>query len=127
MISRTVFKHVLAAIATAAIAQAADLYAESPHFEQLKTECGLDLFRWQDVCNVYVLRDGDAAMLIDVGDGSVLDHLGELGIRKLEWVLLTSHHRELCQGHPKLKPGGRRSPRRRRSGPCSNGRPTSAR
>ena len=57
-----------------------------------------------DVCNVYVLREGDAAMLIDVGDGSVLDHLGELGIRKVEWVLLTSHHREQCQGHAKLKP-----------------------
>jgi len=64
---------------------------------------GLDLFVWTDVCNVYVLRDGDAAMLIDVGDGSVLEHLGEIGVRRIEWVLLTHHHREQCQGHPQLR------------------------
>ena len=43
-------------------------------------------------------------MLIDLGDGSVLDHLRELGIKKVEWVLFTHHHREQCQGHPKLNP-----------------------
>jgi hypothetical protein len=26
-----------------------------------------DLFVWTDTCNVYVLRDGDAALLIDLG------------------------------------------------------------
>ena len=82
----------------------AGVSAESPGFEQLKTASGLDLFRWSDTCNVYVLRDGDAAMLIDLGDGSVLDHLGKLGIKKVEWVLFTHHHREQCQGHPKLNP-----------------------
>ena len=83
---------------------AADVCAESPRFEQLKTDSGLDLFLWRDVCNVYVLREGNAAILINVGDGGVLEHLGELGVRKLDWVLLTDHHREECQGHPKLKP-----------------------
>ena len=81
-----------------------DIHAESSRFEHLKAASGLDLFLWRDTCNVFVLRDGDAAMLIDVGDGSVLDHLDELGIRKLDWVLLTHHHREQCQGHPRLKP-----------------------
>ena len=38
----------------------AGVRAESPGFEQLKTASGLDLFRWGDTCNVYVLRDGDA-------------------------------------------------------------------
>ncbi len=61
-----------------------------------------DLFVWTDTCNVHVLRDGDAALLIDLGDGSVLDHLGEIGVKRVEWVLFTSHHRELCQGFPKL-------------------------
>ena len=83
---------------------AVDAHGESPRFEPLGTASSLDLFMWSDTCNVYVLRDGDAAILIDVGDGSVLEHLDELGIRKLEWVLLTHHHREQCQGHPKLKP-----------------------
>ena len=32
-----------------------------------------DLFAWTDSCNIYVLRDGDAALLINLGDGSVLE------------------------------------------------------
>ena len=43
-----------------------------------------DLFTWTDTCNVHVLRDGDAALLIDLGDGSVLDHLGEIGVKRVE-------------------------------------------
>jgi glyoxylase-like metal-dependent hydrolase (beta-lactamase superfamily II) len=62
------------------------------------------LFVWTDTCNVCVLRDGDAALLIDLGDGSVLDHLGEIGVRRVEWVLFTHHHREQCQGIAKLAP-----------------------
>ena len=62
-----------------------------------------DLFVWTDTCNVYVLRDGDSAVLIDLGDGSVLDHLHEIGVKRVEWVLFTSHHRELCQGYPRLE------------------------
>jgi hypothetical protein len=29
-----------------------------------------DLFVWTDSCNVYVLRDGEVALLIDLGDGA---------------------------------------------------------
>ena len=61
-----------------------------------------DLFVWSDTCNVYVLREGDAAMLIDLGDGSVLDHLKDIGVKRIEWVLFTHHHREQCQGAPRL-------------------------
>jgi len=61
-----------------------------------------DLFFWTDTCNVYVLRDGDAALLIDLGDGSVLDHLDEIGVKRVEWVLFTHHHREQCQGATRL-------------------------
>lgn len=61
-----------------------------------------DLFVWTDTCNTYVLREGDAAILIDLGDGGVLDHLGEIGVRRVEWVLFTHHHREQCQGIAKL-------------------------
>lgn len=62
-----------------------------------------DLFVWTDTCNVYVLRDGDRALLIDLGDGSVLDRLGDLGIRTVDAVLFTQHHRENVQGAPRLK------------------------
>jgi len=65
-----------------------------------------DLYVWTDTCNVYVVKDGDAALLIDLGDGSVLDHLGEIGVKKAEWVLFTHHHREQCQGAPRLKGTG---------------------
>jgi glyoxylase-like metal-dependent hydrolase (beta-lactamase superfamily II) len=61
-----------------------------------------NLFVWTDTCNVYVLRDGEAALLVDLGDGSVLDHLGEIGVRRVEWVLFTHHHREQCQGFARL-------------------------
>ncbi len=62
-----------------------------------------NLFVWTDTCNAYVLRDGDAALLIDLGDGGVLERLGGIGVKKVEWVLFTHHHREQCQGAPKLK------------------------
>ena len=65
-----------------------------------------DLFEWSDTCNVYVLRSSDAALLIDLGDGSVLDHLKDIGVTRLEWVLFTHHHREQCQGAPRLAGSG---------------------
>ena len=69
-----------------------------PSFQQILP----DVFQWTDTCNVYVVRHGDAALLIDLGDGSVLDHLGEIGVRTVEWVLFTHHHREQCQGGARL-------------------------
>jgi glyoxylase-like metal-dependent hydrolase (beta-lactamase superfamily II) len=62
-----------------------------------------NLYQWTDVCNVYVFRDGDKALLIDLGNGSVLSHLPEIGVEQVEWILFTHHHREQCQGYPLLK------------------------
>ena len=70
-----------------------------------------DLFTWTDTCNVYVLRDGDGGLLINLGDGSVLDHLNEISVKNVEWVLFTDHHREQCQGGSKLKPWRERGTR----------------
>lgn len=56
------------------------------------------LFVSLGTCNTYILREGDAALLIDPGDGSVLADLPKLGVKKIEHILLTSHHRELLQG-----------------------------
>jgi glyoxylase-like metal-dependent hydrolase (beta-lactamase superfamily II) len=66
------------------------------------TEVAPDIFRWSDTCNVWVIRAADAAILIDLGDGSVLDALPQLGVEQVEWVLFTHHHREQCQGHERL-------------------------
>lgn len=72
-------------------------------FSPLGARVAPEIFLWTDTCNVYVLRDGDAALLIDLGDGTVLDHLAEIGVKHIEWVLFTHHHREQCQGAPRLQ------------------------
>ena len=51
-----------------------------------------------DTCNVYVIRAGEQAILIDFGTGSVLEHLTDIGVKKVAWVLFTHHHREQVQG-----------------------------
>jgi glyoxylase-like metal-dependent hydrolase (beta-lactamase superfamily II) len=78
----------------------------TPSFHQPDARARPDLFIWTDTCNVFVLRDGEAALLIDLGDGSVLDHLLEIGVKRVEWVLFTHHHREQCQGFPRLQGRG---------------------
>jgi len=82
---------------------AAGAGAGDSRFESLAVDGALEVLVWKDTANVYVLRQGDAALLVDLGDGSVLDHLAEIGVQRLEWVLLTHHHREQCQGHPRLR------------------------
>jgi glyoxylase-like metal-dependent hydrolase (beta-lactamase superfamily II) len=57
-----------------------------------------ELYQWTDTCNVFVLRDGPAAILFDLGTGDVLEELSDLGIESVDWILLTHHHREQCQG-----------------------------
>ena len=51
-----------------------------------------------DTCNVYVLRTGREAVLVDFGTGSVLDRLDELGVDRVTDVLVTHHHRDGVQG-----------------------------
>ena len=34
------------------------------------TEVAPGIHAWTDTCNVYVIKDGSAAILIDLGDGS---------------------------------------------------------
>jgi len=53
--------------------------AGAPQLRPVAMDTEPNLFVWTDTCNVYVLRDGDAALLIDLGDASVLDHLAEFG------------------------------------------------
>lgn len=60
-------------------------------------EIAPDIFQWSAPWNVHVLRDGAAALLIDLGDGSVLGARGGIGVRKAEWILFMHHHREQGQ------------------------------
>ena len=61
-----------------------------------------DLFVWTDVANVYVLRSGNSCILFNLGDGSVVDSLQDIGVEQIDSILLTDHHRENCQGFTEL-------------------------
>jgi glyoxylase-like metal-dependent hydrolase (beta-lactamase superfamily II) len=62
------------------------------------TQISPHLYVLRDTCNVYVLKDGDRAILIDFGSGHVLDLLTQIGVSKVEAILHTHHHRDQCQG-----------------------------
>jgi glyoxylase-like metal-dependent hydrolase (beta-lactamase superfamily II) len=57
-----------------------------------------NVFLVRDTCNVYVLRAGSEAILIDFGSGLALDLLDELGVERVTDVLMTHHHRDQGQG-----------------------------
>jgi glyoxylase-like metal-dependent hydrolase (beta-lactamase superfamily II) len=52
----------------------------------------------RDTCNVYVLRQGREAVLIDFGSGAVLDRLADFEVDRVTDVLVTHHHRDQVQG-----------------------------
>ncbi len=70
------------------------------------TELAADLYLWRDSCNVYAIRRGDEALLVDAGTGEVADHLAEIGVRRIAHVLHTHHHRDQCQGSAGLHAAG---------------------
>lgn len=62
------------------------------------TQLAENLFVHHGAVNVGILRDGCRALLIDVGDGDIQDSLVELGIERIERILLTHHHRDQASG-----------------------------
>ena len=67
-----------------------------------------DVYLFRDTCNVYALVRDREAVLIDFGDGAVLDHLADLGADRVTDVLLTHHHRDQAQGLPRAVAHGAR-------------------
>ena len=61
-----------------------------------------DLFVHHGSINVGILRHGDRALLIDFGEGSVLESLHSLGIEHVGTVLFTHYHRDQASGAPAL-------------------------
>ncbi|GGO26077.1 MBL fold metallo-hydrolase [Deinococcus humi] len=56
-----------------------------------------DVYRHTSSAHVYVVCDADSAVLINIGDGSVLDCL-PTQVRHVQAVLLTHHHRDVAAG-----------------------------
>ena len=54
-----------------------------------------------DTCNVYVIRDGDRSILVDIGSGDAIDQAPVLGFPPPDTVLVTHHHRDQVQGLPR--------------------------
>ncbi len=71
-------------------------FAPSSQLEKLSD----NLYRLEDTCNVYLIRDGSRAALVDFGSGKILDYLSQLGVTRVDWILHTHHHRDQCQGDP---------------------------
>lgn len=63
-------------------------------------------WRYEDTCNVYALVHDGRAVLIDLGSGSVLDHLAEIGVGQVDAILHTHHHRDQCQGDRRAAEAG---------------------
>ena len=85
--------------ASPAKAQAAPV-ASTVHFTPQRglTQISSNLYWLRDTCNVYALKDGNRALLIDFGSGHVLNLLGQIGVTRVDAILHTHHHRDQCQG-----------------------------
>jgi glyoxylase-like metal-dependent hydrolase (beta-lactamase superfamily II) len=92
---------VAAELAGASPAKAkAGLAAAPVHFTPPSglTQISSNLYLLRDTCNVYVLKEGNRAVLIDFGSGHVLNLLGQIGVSQVDAILHTHHHRDQCQG-----------------------------
>ena len=77
-------------------------FAPTGRLEQLSE----NLYLFEDCCNVYIVKKGDRALLIDFGSGEILKLLPGIGVKEVERVLVTHHHRDQVQGLCGLKDYG---------------------
>ena len=66
-------------------------------YEWSQVHPGVFLFR-DPLCNVYLLQDSYFGLLIEAGSGAVFDRLSEIGVSRVDMVLLTHHHRDVAAG-----------------------------
>ncbi|MHA2269952.1 MAG: MBL fold metallo-hydrolase, partial [Promethearchaeota archaeon] len=57
-----------------------------------------NIFLFEDYVNVYVVKNGNNAILIDFGSGKILDYLPKIGINKVDYIFHTHYHRDQCFG-----------------------------
>ncbi len=66
------------------------------------------LYRFVDICNVYLVVSEGKGLLVDSGSGRILDSLSQVGGIEVEVVLHTHHHRDQCMGTPRVRDQGAR-------------------
>ncbi|MFN8491166.1 MAG: MBL fold metallo-hydrolase [Caldilineaceae bacterium] len=66
------------------------------------------LLVYHGCCNTGILCAGEHALLIDCGDGAVRHTLATLGIRQIDAILFTHHHRDSTSGAIQLAQTGTR-------------------
>ena len=79
-----------------------DTLSENSRFQTLSPP--IEVYRGS--INTGIIRSRNRALLIDSGDGSVLDAIRKRGIVSVEWVLFTHYHRDQCSGVSQLKAAG---------------------
>ncbi|MDF2626214.1 MAG: fold metallo-hydrolase [Symbiobacteriaceae bacterium] len=57
-----------------------------------------NVYLFRETCNVYAVRSGSDAVLIDFGSGLAWDALEQIGVSRVTDVLVTHHHRDQVQG-----------------------------
>ena len=62
------------------------------------TRLSPSLWWYRDTCNVYLWTSGERGLLIDFGSGGILDVLEQTGVREIEAIVHTHHHRDQCGG-----------------------------
>ncbi|MFC2076381.1 MBL fold metallo-hydrolase [candidate division KSB1 bacterium] len=62
------------------------------------TQISDNLYRYADCSVVYLVKDGPRGLLVDYGSGGIIDYLDETGVRSIDRVLITHHHRDQVQG-----------------------------
>jgi glyoxylase-like metal-dependent hydrolase (beta-lactamase superfamily II) len=79
--------------------------SKSPAFRQFQ-QLTPHVWIFHDVVNVGVIRANEKALIIDSGEGLVLEAARRAGVGSIEWVLHTHHHRDQCSGAGLLKKEG---------------------
>jgi glyoxylase-like metal-dependent hydrolase (beta-lactamase superfamily II) len=61
-------------------------------------EISENIFLFNDVVNVYILKNNTEAILLDFGSGKVLNYLSKIGVNKITYIFHTHYHRDQCFG-----------------------------